>query len=402
MAGADKNLTGLVEMPAVALRPGMYVAELDRPWLETPFALQGFMVRDDDDVEYVAKHCNLVFVDPRRNSSGQVLPDGIQAKQEDPVSIKNELQQATVDFQTASQAVETVFDQLKSGVGLNVEALQNAVNPLIDSVFRNREAMAALIRMKDKGDYLFNHAVANAVWCAVLGRHLGLDKSELQQVALGASMMDVGMTRIPNAILHKPGPLDAHEREQIENHVMNGLKVIKAAGGASMPVMNMIACHHEHFDGSGYPQGLEGKKIPKIARIAALVDCYDAMITPRPHAPARSSFAAIQELMELKDVHHQGALVEQFVQTIGMFPTGALVELNTGEVGIVVAQNPQRRLRPQLVVVLDPDKKRLPKMQYRNLDDPAICGRGVPSQWITQELQAGKYGLKADEYFLEG
>ncbi len=399
MTGARQNLAGLVEMPAMALRPGMYIAELDRPWLETPFALQGFMVQDDDDVEYVAKHCNLVFVDPKRNSSGQVLPKGLRA-QKDPVSIKNELRQAKVDFQTATHAIESVFTQLQNGAGLNVEALQNAVNPLIDSVFRNRDAMAALIRMKDKGDYLFNHAVSNAVWCAVLGRHLGLDKSELQQLALGASMMDVGMTRIPDEILSKPGALDSHERKLVENHVRQGLRIIQQAGGASMPVMNMIACHHERFDGSGYPQGLKGKKIPKIARIAALVDCYDAMITPRAHAPARSSFAAIQELMELKDIHHQGPLVEQFVQTIGMFPTGSLIELNTGEVGIVIAQNPQRRLRPKLVVVLDPNKKRLPKMQHRDLDDPAICGRGVPTQWITQELQAGKYGLKADEYFL--
>lgn len=399
MTGAIQNLAGLVEMPAMALRPGMYIAELDRPWLETPFALQGFMVQDDDDVEYVAKHCNVVFVDPRRNASGQVLPKGFR-DQKDPVSIKSELQRAKVDFQTATHAIESVFTQLQNGAGLNVEALQSAVNPLIDSVFRNRDAMAALIRMKDKGDYLFNHAVANAVWCAVLGRHLGLDKSELQQLALGASMMDVGMTRIPDDILSKPGPLDSHERKVIENHVRQGLKLIQKAGGASMPVMNMIACHHERFDGSGYPQGLKGKKIPKIARIGALVDCYDAMITPRPHAPARSSFAAIQELMELRDIHHQGPLIEQFVQTIGMFPTGSLIELNTGEVGIVIAQNPQRRLRPKLVVVLDPNKKRLPKMQHRDLDDPAICGRGVPTQWITQELQAGKYGLKADEYFL--
>lgn len=152
------------------------------------------------------------------------------------------------------------------------------------------------------------------------------------------------------------------------------------------------------MDGSGYPRGIEGAAIPLLARIAGLVDTYDAMITARPYAKARTSHEATQELLDCKDSKFQGALVEQFVQAIGLFPTGTMVELNTGEVAIVVTQNSARRLKPELVIVLDAEKNRLDATRVVDLANQTIAAEG--ERWISRELLAGTYGISSEEFFI--
>ncbi|MFP6815741.1 MAG: HD domain-containing phosphohydrolase, partial [Pseudomonadales bacterium] len=155
----------------------------------------------------------------------------------------------------------------------------------------------------------------------------------------------------------KPGPLTSDQYKLVQSHVKSGVRLVEEAGTVDHRVIEIIACHHERHSGSGYPKGLAGSNIPLTARIAGIADTYDAMITDRPHAPARSSFEAIRELPELKGSLFHHDLTEAFTQAIGIFPTGAIVELNTGEVGIVVGQSPVRRLKPQIIVVLDKKKK---------------------------------------------
>ncbi len=395
---SDSNL---VEVPVFGLRPGMFVAELDRPWLETPFATQGFVVGDQDDVDYIAKHCAYVYIDPKQAVRAESLSaKRFQAVEGDRVGIKQEISRAQVDFESASLAMERVFTQIVGNRRVNVAAIKAAIDPLIDSVMRNREALAALIRMKKKGGYLYQHSLSTAVWAAILGRHLGLERDDLCELALGASMMDVGMSSIPDTVLNKRTHLSDAERQSIRGHVKLSLKLVKASGDVSKKVLNLIACHHERADGSGYPRGLKCNETPLFAQIAGLVDTYDAMITERPHAPARSSFEAVQELSDMQGGLFHGALVEQFVQTIGMFPTGSIVELNTGEVGVVVKQNSTRRLRPKLVLIMDEQKQRRAQLRVIDLSRYVNVEEGTPTLWIARELESGAYGIKSDEYFL--
>ena len=161
----------------------------------------------------------------------------------------------------------------------------------------------------------------------------------------------------------------------------------------------MVATHHERHDGSGYPAGLEGVGIPLFGRIAGLIDSYDAMITPRPYAQCRTSFEAMQELADLKDSLFQGTLVEQFMQAVGLFPTGSVVQLNSGEVGVIVKQNTARRLRPKVVVILDGDGKRYDSLVLIDLAK-YTPETGKSDLWISQELEPGAHGIQPDEYFL--
>ncbi len=399
----------LIEVPVRGLRPGMFVVELDRPWLETPFAMQGFLIRDDSDVDYVAKHCDYVYIDPQRKVSPDKLPkrkgrarkpDKVPPPKRDKVPLKVEFDRVKDDFSSATNVMEGVFKRMRTHREVDLPSLRSAIDPLIDSVLRNREALAVLVRLKRKDDYLYNHSIATSVWAAILGRHLGMEKAALQQLALGTSIMDVGMSDVSRELLEKPSELSSEQLAQVKKHVAAGVKMVRESGEVSDKVLNIIACHHERHDGSGYPQGLAGNAIPAMARIAGLVDTYDAMLTPRPYSHPRSSFNAIQELVDSTDVLFQGSLVEHFVQAIGMFPTGCVVELNNGEVGVVITQNQTRRLRPKVVVILDREKRKHASMQVIDLAKYSEPDNGPSSLWIVKELEAGAYGINPDEYFL--
>lgn len=398
-----EDFSNLIEVPVGSLRPGMYIAQLDRPWLETPFAVQGFYVRDDDDVGFVAKHCAYVYVDPRRRMQVKAAPrKALTGRQThtNKVELKQELKVAKTELESAAGAMQKVFTQLKTNRQLNLSTMQKAINPLIDSVLRNNEAISALLRIKSRGDYLYNHSLSNAVWAALLGRHLGLDVPTLKNLALGAAVVDVGMVQIEDSITGSASALTSDQRTHVHKHVSLGIKLLRASGSVDPDVISIVQSHHERHDGSGYPEGLKGDDIPLLARIVGLVDSYDAMITDRPWALGRSSFEAMQELADAKDRLFQSELVEQFLQAIGMFPTGSVVELNTGEVGVVVQQNPTRRLRPKIVVILDPAHKRHEKLVVIDLANYAAGDGKRQDLWISRELKVGEYGIQPDEFFL--
>ncbi|MDH3643257.1 MAG: HD domain-containing protein, partial [Gammaproteobacteria bacterium] len=336
----------------------------------------------------------------RSPATEKARPIGKRRDYANKVSLKREFETCEVDLSSASDAMKKVFAELKATRRLDVRSVQTAISPLVDSVLRNSEAMAALVRMKSKGEYLYNHSLANAVWAAVLGRHLGLERATLLRLALGAALLDVGMASIADEITYAPEILSEEAMARVREHVRGGLDLLRASDDLHPDVLEIVASHHERHDGSGYPAGLTGLDIPLLGRLAGLVDSYDAMITARPHAQARSSFEAMQELADLKDSLFQGELVEQLMQAIGLFPTGAVVELNSGEVGVVVQQNASRRLRPKVVVVLDAQKKRHRKLIVLDLAKYVSENENQSDLWISRELEPGAHGLHPDEYFL--
>ncbi|MDZ7785455.1 MAG: HD-GYP domain-containing protein [Halioglobus sp.] len=314
------------------------------------------------------------------------------------LQLSNEFERTRLSFATASETLDRVFESLRKGHDQDVSAVKDAVNPLIEGVFRNQEAVAALVRLKECGDYRYNHGVSMAVWAAVLGRHIGLHRGELEKLAVGCAMCDVGMTQLPPELLDQAENLTDKQRRIIRAHPIMGAELVADSKDVDFEVLAIIENHHERMDGSGYPKGIDGASIPLLARIAGLVDTYDAMITPRPYAKARTSSEATQELLDCKGVQFQESLVEQFVQAIGLFPTGTLVELNTDEVAIVVSQSATRRLKPEIVIVLDSDKSRLPAPRIVDLANQRIAAEG--ERWIARELLPGSYGVDSEEFFI--
>ncbi|MCB1842479.1 MAG: DUF3391 domain-containing protein [Halioglobus sp.] len=383
------------------LKPGMFVAELDRPWLKTPFALQGFVVRDTEEILYVSDYVDHVYVDAeykgrRQNLELAVKPTAIRPKKR--LRLRDEFERTKLSFASATETLDKVFDSLRKGHSQDIDAVKEAVNPLIQGVFRNQEAVAALVRLKQCGDYRYHHGVSMAVWAAILGRHIGLHRDELEKLAVGCAMCDVGMTQLPPELLDQAENLTDKQRRIIRAHPLMGADLAAKSKNVDIEIISIIENHHERMDGSGYPRGIEGASIPLLARIAGLVDTYDAMITARPYASARTSHEATQELLDCKGTQFQESLVEQFVQAIGLFPTGTLVELNTAEVAIVVSQSSTRRLKPEIVIVLDGDKARLHAPRLIDLANQRIAAEG--ERWIAKELPHGSFGINSEEYFI--
>lgn len=385
----------------MSLQPGMFVAELDRPWLETPFSVQGFVVRDYEDVLYIANYVDEVKVDAEYRGSRVFLDLSscpTARKQREKLELKADFEQARVIFESAADTLDRVFDALKENRSADIGVVREAVNPLIESVFRNQEAVAALLRLKESGAYRYHHGISMALWAVILGRHLGLHRRELEALAIGCAMCDVGMTELPTELLEQPHDLNDEQARIIRAHPRLGAELVSESGNVDFEILSIIENHHERMDGSGYPRKLQGAQIPLLARIAGIADTYDAMITPRPYARPRTSHEAAQELLDSKGRLFQDALVEQFIQAIGLFPTGTLVELNTGEVAIVVKQNETRRLKPEIVIVLDTDKQRKDVLDLVDLalQNPQRDGE----RWIACELLPGTYDVNSEDYFI--
>ena len=391
----------LVKVPAMSLQPGMFVAELDRPWLETPFAIQGFIVQNTSEILYVSKYVDHVFVDAEYKGRPAFLNLALEPtarKAGKRLELKEDLQHARVCFDNAADTLDKVYESLRDGRVGDIQAVQDSINPLIESVFRNQEAVAALLRLRESDDYRYHHGISMAVWAAILGRQIGLHRDELEILTLGCAMCDVGMTQLPPGLLGQPDMLSEQQRRIIGAHPKMGAELVANSSNVSFEVLAIIENHHERMNGSGYPRGMEGATIPMLARIAGLVDAYDAMITPRPYAPTRTSHEAAQELIDAKGILFQDALVEQFIQAIGLFPTGTLVELNTGEVAIVTRQNETRRLKPEVAIILDGDKVKLPSICIVDLCNQE-CESGA-ERWISRELLPGSHDIDSEEYFI--
>jgi HD-GYP domain-containing protein (c-di-GMP phosphodiesterase class II) len=316
--------TVVIELPPEHLTKGIFVCGLDRPWEGTPFLFQGFVIENDTELQMLRRLCKVVYVEvsvedaeelksparkaPSVRPAAAEVPDPIarltenltatlgQVPAKDPVSLEGELAVAKSVYAEAKRAVGSVFDHLRRGGGLDVPHLQSAVGSMVNSVFRNRDALSWLASMKSKDEYLYGHSLASSVWALAFGRHLGLDKETLTSIGTGAMLLDIGKTQLTTELLKKPDSPNDTEWQLIRAHVDNGIQLIEATTNADKRILTMIATHHERMDGSGYPNQLKGDEIPLVGRVAAIVDCYDAMISERSYAKARSTHVAVREL----------------------------------------------------------------------------------------------------------
>jgi len=412
---------------------GMYVSGLDRPWTETPFLFQGFHIESPKVIKELRRYCKFVYVDieksddtiafiarqappPRRKSEGgdseprmaaspkTEAPDlhAIEGEESarETTTLKAELVDAELVHRQTERVIEDLFARIRSGESIEIGDVEQALDPMLDSIIRNDHAMSWLARMRKKNDYVHDHSIASSVWAMIFGKHLGLKSEDLQILGIGAVFMDVGKTRIPTEYLIKRETLSPEEMGLMKRHVSYGVEIVSALDGIDPRVVEMVRCHHERHNGTGYPEGLTGVDIPIFSRIAGIVDAYDAMTTQRPYAEAVSTFDAMRQLNNLAGVEFAAEMVEQFVQAIGVFPVGTLVELSTGEVGVVIAQNRIRRLRPKVMLLLDSDKKPIETTPIVDLRNQLADSRGENSLWIETGLPPGAYGLDAREYYL--
>lgn len=390
-------------VPVSELRFGMYIAELDRPWTETPFRFQGFVLQTEQQLETLKKYCKSVFVDSEKSVLADTPRAGMQyfgkTVYAEKATVEQELAPARSAYTASHAMVQETLAAVRIGRNLDPERVRGAVKSLTESVLRNPNAMLLFSQLREKGEYTAGHSLDVSIYMTAFGRYLQLEHQQIELLGYVGLLQDVGKVRLPKALLEKRGRLTPEEFEQAKLHVGYSVEILRATAGIPIELPRLAVLHHERFDGSGYPNRLQGAHIGMVGGIAAIVDTYDAMTVQRPYADAVAPSAAISNLYKWRGVFFDAGLVEQFIRFIGIFPVGSLVELNSGEIGVVISQNPEERLKPRVMVIRDAKGIEL---RPQKLLDLSRSPKATPDEAyrILRTLEHGRVTVRSEQLFM--
>lgn len=393
------------------LCPGMFVCNLDRPWLETPFLFQGFLVENQADIDSLAEYCQYVYVDeekcPDRDVRNHLLtlktikPQFLYSNHhtEHPilVPVEEEIAVAAHTRRHARKFIDRIFVDIEQGNELNIEDVKTVVSDMVDSIVRNPNAHMCLTQLKNRDEYTAQHSVNVCALTIAFGRHLGMNKTDLNLLGMAALLHDIGKLETPLEILNKPGRLTGDEFLIMKQHPEKGAERLKNMEGIPAVVIDVVFSHHERLAGHGYPQGLNADEISYWSRLVAIVDVYDAITSDRCYHDGMKATEALTKMYSWREKDFDPELMEQFIHCIGIYPIGSLVELSNGEVGIVITLNQSKRLKPKLMLVLDEQKN--PYFPTRILDLATIPELdGTPPLTIKTVLEPGSHNINTREY----
>jgi HD-GYP domain-containing protein (c-di-GMP phosphodiesterase class II) len=504
------------KVDAKDLKVGMFVADLDRPWIDTPFLLQGFLIEDDQQIRQLQRHCQFVIVDRARSVGEEFSPpskapaasavgrsgpaaeiikvtvrSGVPIEVEgpeaaragatvrstdaekvtalgtrvsgvspasggtrsngargsilgglmdrvrgilkrpaptlpaDPIdlpqdpdrgtpthssghpppvyvdisSVEEEIGPAREAFTRTADVLHKLASDVWAGHPVQINRVEEVVEDMVESMVRNPDALMWVARLREQDKTVYGHGLQVAVYLVAFGRHLGYPKADLSQLGTIGLLLDIGKVRLPRELLEKHGRLSSGEFETVKAHVAHSLDILEETPNWPPEILEGIAHHHERMNGSGYPKGIKDEEISLFGRMAGITDCFAALTKSRPYAEAVSSYEALRSISSWGGEFFHAPLVEQFIQAIGVFPVGSLVELSTGEVAVVISHNKVRRLKPRVLILTAADKtpSAYPVMADL-LYDPKLGG--AEPAFIRRSLPAGAYGLDPRENYL--
>jgi len=399
-------------VPVLELEFGMYVAELDRPWTDTPFQFQGFFLQTREQLETLKKFCKTVLVDPDRREIVERLPDLTgggatsvidlsrtgQKKYAEVAPVEQEYERASATHAAGVAVVNDAFADLRAGKTLEANRVNEAVNGITESVMRNADAMLLFTQLQSKGDYTQSHALDVSVYMTAFGRFLEMSIDDIRLLGHVGLLQDVGKVRLPDGLIEKRERLSREEFELAKSHVVHSAEILKATPGLPPALAELALLHHERHDGSGYPKGLRGRDIGLFGSIAAIVDTFDALTARRPYGEPVPPSTALSMIYKWRGTLFDAYVVEQFIRFVGIFPLGSVIELNSGEVGIVIAQNLERRLQPRVMVIRDANGNPLKPQKLMDLSRGHKLASGEPYR-IRRTLEYGRIPVSAESVF---
>ncbi len=383
----------VVKISSDRLCLGMYVSELDCSWLETPFPLQGLLLQHEDDLHTLRALCDQVGIDVVKS---QLSGEDIQAIANAPprllarnypllTSTEQELDAAVGKYADSLNNIEQVLHSVAEGQALRSKQMLGAVRDCLESIMRNPTAMLWLMRIKHADRYTAEHCLNVGILAMNFGRYLGLGRQHIEWLGLCGMLHDVGKMQVPQALLNKPGRLTAEEFDIVKRHAEHGYQALRDDPDLPADVLQAVLSHHERLDGTGYPHGLSETSISFFTRITSIVDAYDAITSQRCYSSAQPSDKALQILYANRNNQFDARLVERFIQCVGLYSPGAIVELNNGERAVIIAANPAAdfRLCPKVAVVRDAEGHAI---QERIVDLAAERQRPVEQQLRIKRL----------------
>lgn len=413
-----------MEIIAVAdLELGMFVADPDCPWTDLPFLLQGFLIDEQEQLDIFRQHCRFVSIDRARSigkhfalpereaptrldcavsvtNSRESRRDRLLAALDDNPGLIREIERAEPVLTSLRSSLNDSFLSLHQHQKMDVVTMKEGVSEVVQSVHRHPEAAAWLTRLQKAGGYLYDHAMDVSLHMVMLGAHLGWPQDRLEVLGMAGLLQDVGKTNMPTELLERPGPLSSQEKSAMHAHVMNSFKILMDhKSDLHQDVISTVIRHHERADGSGYPKGLVGSSIGTYGEIAGLTDTYCAMTKNKPYRAGIAHQQALEQIYASRDRLFNSLLIEHFVQCVGLYPIGTLVELHTGEVAVVTTQNRTERIKPKLMLLLDSSKQVLKMPQVLDLKNDPISPDGSPYR-IARGLPRNAYGISPADFFL--
>ncbi|MBS1189925.1 MAG: hypothetical protein H6R10_1717 [Rhodocyclaceae bacterium] len=356
------------------LKPGMFIHDLNCGWLDHPFLTNSFAVRDEAAVEKIrAVGVRELYIDPLRGDDVVSAPTKQEVNQDLEqrllkIAEKDVDKPATAELAVegprakrlhteANRIVKSLMDNVRLGQQIELERLEPMVENMVDSIFRNQDALLPLARLKKHDTYTFEHSVSVCTLMVAFSRGMRLSREVIKEIGMGALLHDVGKAQVPDAILNKPAKLTDEEFDKMKSHVVQSVTLLEAAAGVSETALQVAGQHHERHDGTGYPNKLKGDAISLYGRMASVVDVYDAISSDRVYHKGMPPPEALKKLLEWSDHHFEPILVHRFIRAIGIYPSGTLVRLASGRLAIVMEQNEGSLLEPTVQVIYDIDSQ---------------------------------------------
>lgn len=361
----------LVQIDVTELKVGMYVSKLDRPWLETSFLFQGFELINTDDINAVQQQCEHVYIDVARQKKIDIthyqarntpFSKGWLEKSNPPKkksSFSEEFAYSESVYHHTSSIVKSFMEDIAFGRPVNVEIAKKAVSECVESIMKSPDALMWLSQLKNADEYTSQHSMNVCIFSITLGRRLGLSVAELEDIGLCGLMHDIGKMKIPQTVLSKQGRFEPEELSLMRSHATEGWKLLMASNDIPGCVIDAAYGHHERLDGKGYPRGLTENQIHPYTRIVTITDMYDAITSDRVYKKSRTHLEAINIMTNNIGNKLDSGLVIKFIECLGIYPPGNIVEMTNGEVAVVIEVNDEKKLKPKVTMLLDEDKKQV-------------------------------------------
>ncbi len=390
---------------------GMHLKEFCGSWMEHPFWRTSFVIDDPKDLEAIrassiaevwidcAKGLDVApetptvaVVETEDEVEAELRREAERQRETSSLSMSAEIERAAKICAQSKRAVTSMFQEARMGKAVDAAGAQKLVEEISDSVSRNPGALISLARLKTADDYTYMHSVAVCALMIALARQLGLDAQQTRSAGIAGLLHDLGKAMMPLDVLNKPGKLTDEEFAIMKSHPAEGHKLLIASRGVNSITLDVVLHHHEKTNGSGYPKGLKDEQISLFAKMGAVCDVYDAITSNRPYKAGWDPAESLRKMAEWADGHFDPKIFQAFVKSVGIYPTGSLVKLNSGRLGVVLEQSEKSLLAPRVKVFYSTRSQARVLPEIVDLSRPGcpekIAGREDPAQWNFPDLNA--------------